>query len=366
MMRNFKTALLIGLCSFCTLLNAATFCVSNTTMLETVLGITQNNGQDDVIKIQSGNYIPENNFGFSFLFEENFDIEISGSCNSGCGEQSLNPLDTILNGDDINRVLRFFTNNNSPSITANISVSMLSINNGFYYEQQFLNSKSSGLSFEFSSNSGNHFMVDKVFFMGNRSNLSSALRAGGNKVTVRNSIFFLNESDSGTIYSVANKFYFINNTMISNTYYTQFNGGSSDAGLYITSFTNQAFVSNNVIWDNYGPDVYAHGTPTVYLYNNDYQSIEGFFDFQSGNILEDPQLGFLNFTPEISSPLVDGGYQITGIIPFPPPFHFSWSFGDFDFFSGERVVNNKVDIGAVEALPEVPIFINGFEQSRGG
>lgn len=350
---------------------AATFCVSNSNMLELVLDITESNGQDDVIKIKSGNYIPANTFGFRFFLEESFDIEISGSWDNDCSEQSLNPLDTALDGDNDSRVLSFFNNNATPTYTGNIRLSVLSINNGLYEEFQNLNSKSAGLAFEIGSNDANSITLDRLFFSGNRSNLSSALRAGGNKITVKNSIFFDNESDTGTIYSVADDFYFINNTIINNTYYSQFNSGDSEAGLIITSFVEQAFITNNLIWDNYGPDVVSgsnsQGDPDVYLYHNNFQNTAGTYDHVMNNLSADPQLGFLNFTPAITSPLIDQGYaEPSGIIPFPTPFELNWRYGAGDFLSFDRVVNNRVDIGAIEAASELPIFKNGFDQQRGG
>ncbi|MEZ5471567.1 MAG: hypothetical protein R3E90_07290 [Marinicella sp.] len=344
---------------------AATFCVSNSTMLETVLDITESNGQSDVIKIQSGNYIPLNSYGFRFYLGENHGLDISGSWSSGCAEQSMNPLDTILDGDNSNRVISFYTDQNSPEITASISLSVMSVNNGLHHEQSTVGYNTSGLGFRLSFAHEGSITVDRLFFMNNRSNRASAIRGDGAKLTIKNSVFFNNESDSGTVSTVAKKFYFINNTMVNNTYYDQFNGGTSNAGLFISSFTEQAFVANNIIWDNYGPDVLALSTPEVYLYNNDYQSVSGTFDYMSGNISEDPQLEF--FAPPITSPVVDKGKsKPSGIIPFPPPFYLNWNYGDYDFLNLDRVVNNRVDIGAIEALPEEPIFKNGFEQTRGG
>lgn len=364
-MKNINTILFIIINSYCGLVNAATFCVSDSNMLELVLDITESNGQDDHIKIKSGNYVPADNFGFRFFIAENFDITISGGWDNGCNEQSFNSLDTTLDGENSKRVISFYSTQNTPTYTANIFVTDLSINNGFYEEQQNINSKSAGLAFEFSSNEGGHFIVDRVFFMGNRSNLSSSIRLAGAKVTIKNSIFFQNESDTGTIYSVADQFYLINNTMVNNTYYDQFNGGTSKTGLWITLFTEQVYVANNIFWDNYGPDIFASPMPTAYLYNNNYQSIDAVFDFSADNISEDPQLTL--FAPALSSPVVDAGKsEPSGIIPFPPPFYLNWNHSDFDFLSGDRLVNNRVDIGAIEALSEVPIFKNGFERPRGG
>lgn len=364
-MHTHKTLIVLTTLLTATWAPAATFCVSTAQMLELVLDITEDNGQDDHIKIKSGNYIPLNNYGFRFLLAENHDLEISGSWNTDCSAQSLNPLDTVLDGDDSKRVISFFSNQNSPTYTSNIRLSMMSINNGFYEEQLFLNSKAAGLAFEVTANHGNHFLLEHLFFMGNRSNLASAFRAEGRKVTVRNSIFFQNESDIGTVSALSEQFYFINNTVVSNTYYDQFNGGLSDAGLLVSSFTDQAYVANNILRDNYGPDVVLHSATTNYLYNNNYQGLEGTADFSGNNMSADPQLVF--FAPPITSPVVDKGRsEPSGIIPFPTPFHQGWRHGDFDFLGADRVVNNQVDIGAIEALPEVPLFKNGFEQTRGG
>lgn len=363
-MRKIAFLLTVGLL-VTTQIHAATFCVSNSTMLETVLDITESNGQDDVIKIKTGTYVPLNDYGFRFYVGENHDIDISGSWDNDCAEQSLNPLDTVLDGDNINRVFSFYTDQSSPGITANIHISVMSINNGLFHEQSTVAYNTSGLGFRLNHGYDGNTTIDRVFFMNNRSNISSALRGDGTKLTVKNSIFFNNESDYGTVSSVADEFYFINNTVVNNTYYDQFNGGSSKAGLIVSQYTEAAFIANNILWNNYGEDVIGitntQGDPLFYLYNNDYQSVSGIFDNMSGNISSDPQLEL--FAPPITSPVVDRGYaEPSGIIPFPPPFYLAWTYGDFDFLNFDRVVNNRVDIGAIEAAAETPIFKNGFEQ----
>jgi len=49
--------------------------------------------------------------------------------------------------------------------------------------------------------------------------------------------------------------------------------------------------------------------------------------------------------------------------PIPVPFELDWDYGVEDYDRGiiGRVAGGRVDIGAVEAPPEVPIFKNGFE-----
>jgi hypothetical protein len=369
-MKNIRTATVMMLLIFGTSAWAGTFCVANSTMLETVLDITESNGQDDVIKIKTGTYVPLNDYGFRFYLGENHDLEISGSWDNDCAEQSLNPLDTVLDGDDINRVISFYTTQSSPTITSHINLSMFSVNNGLHHEQTGINATTSGLGFRLPYKHEGSITIDRLFFMNNRSNRAAAIRGDGKKLTIKNSVFFNNESESGTILTTAEEFYFINNTVVNNTYYDQFNNGSSRTGLSVSQYTVAAFIANNIFWSNYGDDVdgftNSQGDPVFYLYNNDYQSVNGTFDYISGNISADPQLGFLNFTPDISSPVVDKGHHLPAIIPFPPPFEYDWSFGDWDFLSADRVVNNRVDIGAIEAAAEVPIFINSFEQTRGG
>ena len=356
------SVLLLGMSLFA---HAASFCVSNSTMLETVLDIAESNGQSDEIKIVSGNYIPLNDWGFRFYLGENHGLDISGGWSSGCASQSLNPLDTVLEGDNSKQVISFYTDQSSPDITTSISISILSIMNGFYHEHGTTVINTSGLGFRLNVHHLGSVVIDRLFFMGNRSNNPSALRATGEKFTVKNSVFFNNESDFGTISASVNRFYFINNTVVNNTYYTQFNGGASESGLWVSQYSEQVFIANNLLWENYGDDIIAGTTgtnnPGYYLYHNDFQSKSGTFDFESDNISEDPQLGFLNFTPAHSSPLVDSGHHNPPLIPFPPPFQLNWSFGTSDFLSASRVVNNRVDIGAVEAPEEVPIFVNGFE-----
>jgi len=129
----------------------------------------------------------------------------------------------------------------------------------------------------------------------------------------------------------------------------------------------QSLIANNVFWANENSDFYVTFSGGLnYLYNNNYEFGSGFFEDEANNMSVQPQLSpfLLNFTPEPGSPLIDRGLQMPDIPAIVPlTFLEEWDHGAEDFDRGIffRVVNNRVDIGAVESPPEVPIFEDGFE-----
>ena len=47
----------------------------------------------------------------------------------------------------------------------------------------------------------------------------------------------------------------------------------------------------------------------------------------------------------------------------PTPFSLNWSLGLVDLTGNLRNQGIKVDIGAYESSPEIPIFVNGFDST---
>ena len=128
----------------------------------------------------------------------------------------------------------------------------------------------------------------------------------------------------------------------------------------------KAWIANNLFWDNDTYDIFTiQQSLTVYFYNNNYETFFGHVDYTANNIFVNPMLSqqLLDFTPQPGSPLIDSGMNAPNSTANPLPFEQNWDYGDTDFDgdAGFRVVNHRVDIGAIEAPPEIPIFKNGFE-----
>lgn len=103
------------------------------------------------------------------------------------------------------------------------------------------------------------------------------------------------------------------------------------------------------------------GTGFKYLWFNDFQSQTGdAADNNAGNISIDPQLStdFLDYSVAITSPTVNSGRKANQVTN---DFANNWLLGDRDVAGAEREQGIRVDMGAYESTPEVPIFENGFE-----
>jgi len=367
------------LCLFVVLsmsLQAATFCVGTSSELTDALETAESNGEDNIINIKNGDYLTDGISGFSYQAEDNQSLTISGgwldftSLQIPCFSQIYNPLNTVLDGDNLTSVI-ILSHLPSQSMV-NISVENLTISNGYSDSLS-----APGMTAYFHPGHQGTFSLDRVFFYSNNTNTAaiSALYNHDSYFTkITNSVFMYNESKDGfgSAYvsqtQDAEGVYFVNNTLINNIDNQTTPNVYTSSGLFISlsgdmNDAPQGLIANNLFWTNDHNDITALGEGTYYLYNNNYQEREGVFADDVDNISLAPLLApqILDFTPQPGSPLINKGK------PEPVPlrgFNFflqGWSYGNSDFDGGDRVVNNRVDIGAVEALPEVPIFEDGFE-----
>ena len=340
---------------------AAEFCVTNSQELQDALTSAGTNNQHDVIRVATGNY----EGGFSYGGFESFDLTIIGGftpfIGNPCGQRTGNPLTTFLDGNNAQRILLI-----QAAASSNISISYLSFINGFS-----VNGSNSGAGLEIRSlqNYVGDVLVEYTGFINNESDFASALEiSGATKQTVRNSFFVSNNSvlGTGTVNLISNDsvgIYFNNNTMINNT--KDQLGLFNHAGLRIfTTGSSKVFVANNIMKNNEIADIRIfNGGDTAYLYNNNVGNIFGNFDEQADNINSNPMFesGFFNFVPTLSSGEVNQGRNSANLVPVPTPFTLDWFVGSTDFNGNPRVRDGRVDIGAFEAVPETPIFSNGFE-----
>lgn len=351
----YKFSVICSLLIATSISHAATFCVGNGVELQNALSLADSNNQDDLIKLETGTYIsPNSGFGFAYQNNnENYDLEISGGWTTfldPCNIKSGSAENTLIDGENLVRALVIRPGGTS----ANIKISSLTFINGYVTSSQ----RGGGLNIETSEGYDGIVSIENNFFINNLADYDAALSiARGTRINVKNNLFIVNEAESGytigIVHNDAIGVYFTNNTVISNT----------GAGLRVSvSGTSQTMIANNLFWDNDALDMQLAGNGVRYMYHNDISFYDGVPDFEIGNFSEEPEFdgGFLDFTPALSSSMINSGYTPLPF-PFPPPFSRNWNLGSLDVLGGFRVQDNRVDIGAFEAAAEPPIFADGFE-----
>ena len=100
------------------------FCVSNATQLQNALTEAATNGEDDIIRVEQGIYMGN----FTFDSFEDKSLALLGGFASGCNTRTLDPSNTILDGNNAGRVLYI----NNPGILggADILIKGFTIQNG--------------------------------------------------------------------------------------------------------------------------------------------------------------------------------------------------------------------------------------------
>jgi len=302
------------------------FCVGNSVEFQAALTAARNNGEDDEIRLRSGNYPVINNVAFTFSPDEDFSIKISGGWfdfnQFNCFSQVQVPWQTTIDGLGLASVLFFGFDASYTDYT--IDISNLGIINGSPN-----NSNSAGLNLSFPPNHQGSALVDRVYFADNFGQRISALSISSARLAiVRNSVFEFNENELGFgtvnvgIADGGQGLYFINNTMIDNSHQQIPSGASSNSGLRINvpiagvDGFPKTIIANNLFWFNRDNDITLTSNGSVFLLHNNYQEIFGTADISSGNLSVSPGISNapFDFTPEPGSALINAGMNQTCLL----------------------------------------------------
>ncbi|MFK7957360.1 MAG: hypothetical protein AB8B96_14780 [Lysobacterales bacterium] len=349
----------------------AEFCATTGEQLQARLNDAEINGEADTIRLAQGTYVSGAD-GFTFDTRNNpngddFGVTIIGGWTSffgnPCGQQlSPDPLDTLLDGEQMHRTLRLFLND-APSVE--VTIKNLSFINGA------TTSAGGGLFIGPETITANIRIENNLFLLNEASQGAALFIESADIIRIRNNAFSNNHSTSnsavGPLRSVTTGIYFTNNTVINNTTELQKISRNPPSGLTINvESPAQSFVANNIFWNNQFDDLTLVDIPsagTIYLYNNNIQKMTGMADESANNVAIDPQFetGLVDFLLSDQSPMIDAGLNDPFVVPMPPiPFELDWQLGSFDILSNERRSGDEVDIGAHEVVSPL-IFADGFE-----
>ncbi|WP_223789615.1 hypothetical protein [Marinicella meishanensis] len=334
-------------------------CVATTNELILALFLAGNSVENDVIRIKAGSYHTPAG-GFVYQSTNDGDLTLSGgwvgTTNVPCLLNNGFPTSTQLQGQNTDRILEIVSNSN-PLIT---------INNLTFSQGQAPNGEAGGaiLIPELPVFTGG-LVINQSRFMHNRGTQGSAVRIDqASYVEVANSVFIDNTTDSGggavrVALDEQDLLYFYNNNVMHNVLGDEIRDAVT--GLVVISFdAAHALVANNVFYAN---DLFGFGHTgmgQIHVYHNLLSQAEDNDVFNLNNLtFANPQFtdDTNNLTPLLSSPLINRGLMPTD---HALPLIQNWPLGSQDHNRGPRVQDRRIEIGAFEALPEVPIFATDF------
>jgi len=395
-----------------------TTCVSDETGFQNALTTAQSNTKSDIIMVQQGTYTGN----FTYSSGETKDIKLFGGYTSSCTSREINPSNTVLDGNNIERVLYLYNSNGK-----DITVEGFTIQNGNtanfgggVYARSYSPSGTAGkvtlkantitdntslnaggvyaLSDSDNGTAGAVTLTKNTISNNTATGTAPSHGGGGVRATTKNG-----NGDTGSISltgniiskNIANKWggvaanseaysgnsgaiTLVNNIIAGNTANTSDGGirtysfsdtGTSGTvtltnntitgnsatmsagGLYLKKYSNGILsVSNNIIRGNTASsgvgDIYLDGTSgTANSYNNNYSTLSGTWDSETGKIDLNPRLS-INYNLKSGSPCIDAGINAALFIPATD------INGNDRIIDGDRDDTATVDMGADEFIPK--------------
>lgn len=356
-------------------------CVANSADLQAALTAAQFNGMNDVIQIVQGSYgISQNENGaFTYDSVEGNVLALLGGYSAGCASRTLDPANTVLDGEGIDRTpadggvmsLLVFTGSlHAKIIVEGVTMTGGKANNGgglsvlaigdYGVDVALVNNAFSN-NVAVSGMGGGVYLVSagagsvdvyKSQFIGN----TAAYGGGANiessgDLRIAGSVIANNTATAsyggGVAVVVQGTLDMTSNTVTGNSVLS---GSGYGGGASILSYdpAKRANLYNNVLWGNsssafadLSTDVYG----TLAVFNNDIDpdQTNGDFDTSGGNINIDPQfVAPGDYHLKAGSALIDAGMEAAPGLPAT------------DMDGGARVAGLGTDIGADEFTTEGP------------
>jgi hypothetical protein len=308
--------------------NAATSCVSTTAQLAAAINAAANNGQDDTIYLETGTYLLNSELQYFAAPSETFKLAIIGGFAPGCASGYASSGESTLDGQNVTRMLMI-------SAQGEVDIGRITFAHG--KPTQYF-----GGAVNLSNGSAAPMYIFSSTFVANQASpgsggaiyLSSAPQGD---IYLWSNLFLANSgSGAGAIYAYSSgNTYVTGNTILSNTLVNHTGLGALDLtgnGTY--------WITNNILWNNEGNDVYDQVGHAHYA-NNDIGTMDGFAPLSESNDLNvDPGfVGFFSVSPGPASPLINAGLDTApGGVG-----------GCCDLTGDPRVQGKHVDIGAQES-----------------
>lgn len=328
--------------------DAATMCVQTGDIfgLQSALNTAAGNGEDDVIKLQAGQYAMPSGFLLDYeAATEHHNITVEGGYgpNFGdpCGLASTSPdaTLTVLDGG----LLRLRMN---AGATGTVALKALTIANTTSADASHAPIEIIG-----GADAASDIAIENVAFTGNTGISNSAVYVVANQgaLHVHNSLFASNTSFAGTNAIRLGTLQVSASActeIIGSTFTDNASAPMSAVDLYANCL---AFVANDIFWGNVGGDVSFAFPQMTWLVNSDLGDLSAAIGTQSANLLSVNPLFDSSFSLGDFSPLRNAGD--TG--------GFFYVVGPYDVVGHERTIGARPDIGAYEIFDS--IFAHDFD-----
>jgi hypothetical protein len=309
---------------------AESFCVSTSGELRAALAAAQGNGEADTVTVVQGTYLT-GGVQFEYFTAEGFGLVMLGGYDPGCSAQTLDPANTILDGEQLSRVVRLLPDNFTSGIL---------VFRGFTVRNGFTTGFDGGAGLAIGGSMGHSgdVTVDHCIIIDNHTDyIGGGLNGGSdtgvtrieNNLIVNNSALIVNGGASLTSNGTA---YITSNTVSGNT--APEKGGLRLGG----SATGVHSIANNIFFGNADADLVLDSA-AITVQNSNFGTLFGTPGPGSGgNLSVDPMfVGGGDFHLLLASPVINQGTNL-------PPGGLSTT----DLDGLERMHDGIVDMGAYE------------------